>query len=31
MIAQRYARQGVKVTPSEILITNGSQQGLELG
>lgn len=30
MIAQRYARQGVRVSPSEILITNGSQQGLDL-
>ncbi len=30
MIAQRYARQGLKVSPSEILITNGSQQGLDL-
>lgn len=30
MIAQRYARQGLKVDPSEIMITNGSQQGLDL-
>jgi 2-aminoadipate transaminase len=30
VIAQRYAKQGVKVSPSEILITNGSQQGLDL-
>ena len=30
MIAQRYAEKGVKVSPSEILITNGSQQGLDL-
>jgi 2-aminoadipate transaminase len=30
MIAQRYARQGVKVISSEILIPNGSQQGLDL-
>ena len=30
MIAQRYARQGLKVSPSEVLITNGSQQGLDL-
>jgi len=29
-IARRYARQGLKVSPSEILITNGSQQGLDL-
>ncbi|VVB63701.1 Aromatic-amino-acid aminotransferase 1 [uncultured archaeon] len=30
VIAQRYAKKGVKVSPSEILITNGSQQGLDL-
>ena len=30
MIAQRYAKKGVKVSPSEILITNGAQQGLDL-
>ena len=30
VIAQRYAKNGVKVSPSEILITNGSQQGLDL-
>jgi 2-aminoadipate transaminase len=30
MIAKRYAEQGVLVSPSEILITNGSQQGLDL-
>jgi 2-aminoadipate transaminase len=30
MIAQRYARLGLKVSASEILITNGSQQGLDL-
>jgi len=30
MIAQRYARAGLKVDPSEIMITNGSQQGLGL-
>lgn len=30
MIAKRYAEQGVLVNPSEILITNGSQQGLDL-
>jgi 2-aminoadipate transaminase len=30
MIAQRYARQGLKVDASEILIVNGSQQGLDL-
>lgn len=30
MIAQRYAKQGLKVSPSEVLITNGSQQGLDL-
>ncbi len=29
-IARRYARQGLKVDASEILITNGSQQGLDL-
>ena len=27
MIAKRYAEQGVKVSPTEILITNGSQAG----
>lgn len=30
MIAQRYAKGGLKIDPSEILITNGSQQGLDL-
>lgn len=30
MIVERYARKGVKVNASEILITNGSQQGLDL-
>lgn len=30
MIRERYARKGVKVKASEILITNGSQQGLDL-
>ena len=30
MIAQRYARAGLKVDPAEIMITNGSQQGLDL-
>jgi 2-aminoadipate transaminase len=30
MIARRYAKQGLKVSPSDILITNGSQQGLDL-
>lgn len=30
MIRERYARKGVKVKSSEILITNGSQQGLDL-
>jgi DNA-binding transcriptional MocR family regulator len=30
MIAERYARRGVKTKASEILITNGSQQGLDL-
>ncbi len=30
VIAQRYAKKGVKLSPSEILITNGSQQGLDL-
>ncbi len=30
VIAQRYAKKGVNVNPSEILITNGSQQGLDL-
>jgi len=30
MIAQRYAKQGLKVDPSEIMITNVSQQGLDL-
>ena len=29
-IANRYARQGLKVTPDQILITNGSQQGIDL-
>jgi 2-aminoadipate transaminase len=30
MIARRYARRGLNVKPSEILIVNGSQQGLDL-
>ena len=30
MIARRYARAGLKVDASEIMITNGSQQGLDL-
>jgi len=30
IIAERYANKGVKVSASEILITNGSQQGLDL-
>lgn len=30
MIAARYAKQGLKISPGEILITNGSQQGLDL-
>jgi len=30
MIADRYAKKGVKVSASEILITNGSQQALDL-
>ena len=30
MIAARYAKRGLKVKASEILITNGSQQGLDL-
>ena len=29
-IAGRYARRGVRVDPDDILITNGSQQGLDL-
>ncbi|HPS92305.1 MAG TPA: PLP-dependent aminotransferase family protein, partial [Methanothrix sp.] len=29
-IAERYAKKGVKVSASEILITNGSQQALDL-
>ncbi|RQW77744.1 MAG: PLP-dependent aminotransferase family protein, partial [Methanothrix sp.] len=29
-IAKRYAKQGMQVSPDEILITNGSQQGLDL-
>lgn len=29
-IADRYARKGLRVSPSNILITNGSQQGLDL-
>ncbi len=29
-IAKRYARKGVRIDPEEILITNGSQQGLDL-
>jgi 2-aminoadipate transaminase len=30
LIAERYARKGVRVKPQEILIVNGSQQGLDL-
>jgi 2-aminoadipate transaminase len=30
LIARRYAKQGMQVSPDEILITNGSQQGLDL-
>ncbi len=30
MISRRYARQGLKVDPADIMITNGSQQGLDL-
>jgi len=30
LIARRYAKQGLRVSPDEILITNGSQQGLDL-
>jgi 2-aminoadipate transaminase len=30
LISERYARTGVHVTPDEILVTNGSQQGLDL-
>ncbi|OPY53783.1 MAG: Aspartate aminotransferase [Methanosaeta sp. PtaU1.Bin060] len=30
MIARRYARRGLKVDPAEIMITNGSQQGIDL-
>jgi 2-aminoadipate transaminase len=30
MIAERYAKKGVKVNASEILITNGSQQAIDL-
>ncbi|MGA2613429.1 MAG: PLP-dependent aminotransferase family protein [Spirochaetia bacterium] len=29
-IARRYGRRGVRVSPEDILITNGSQQGLDL-
>jgi 2-aminoadipate transaminase len=29
-IAERYARKGLKIDPRNILITNGSQQGLDL-
>jgi len=29
-IAKRYAEKGLKVSPEEILITTGSQQGLDL-
>ena len=29
-IADRYAQKGMQITPDEILITNGSQQGLDL-
>ena len=29
-VSRRYAKRGVKVSPEEILITNGSQQGLDL-
>jgi 2-aminoadipate transaminase len=29
-IAKRYSKKGVRVEPDEILITNGSQQGLDL-
>ncbi|MCW1969991.1 MAG: PLP-dependent aminotransferase family protein [Anaerolineae bacterium] len=29
-IAARYERQGLKVSPDQILITNGSQQGIDL-
>ncbi len=29
-IAERYAKKGMSVSPDEILITNGSQQGLDL-
>lgn len=30
LIADRYARKGVRVKPQEILVVNGSQQGLDL-
>lgn len=30
LIAKRYEKRGLKVSPEEILITNGSQQGLDL-
>ena len=30
IIAKRYARRGLKINPRNILITNGSQQGLDL-
>ncbi|OPY28499.1 MAG: Aspartate aminotransferase [Methanocella sp. PtaU1.Bin125] len=30
IIAQRYARRGLKVSPDDILITSGSQQGIDL-
>jgi 2-aminoadipate transaminase len=29
-IADRYARRGLRVTPDEVLVLNGSQQGLDL-
>ncbi len=29
-IAERYSKKGLKITPDEILITNGSQQGIDL-
>jgi len=29
-IAERYARKGLQINPQNILITNGSQQGLDL-
>ena len=30
MIAQRYAARGTRVRPEEVLVLNGSQQGLDL-